>query len=240
LGTSEEIIGATELLFFDVRPLRTASDWIACRVLMGESTDQEGLITRMRAAFFGGPLVAKDILDAEPQHPLSDADKIFQRGLRLHLKFNEALAMPLTGERSALRYLQMYLDYDYKTARLKMAEQRFRHRCEEDLRKHELSERRIAVQLQRHEQEAAARKRKAAERARLDWVRAQQSEAFARQRHLAAVAEQQAAERRAASSPLAALTWSGGEGRPSQTILAGAVARQSAMAPKAGQLPVAA
>ena len=209
LGVAAEVIEYAEKLFFDIEDCRKATSWINAHVIMPES--QSGavdLATKYRAALWGGPHVARMVLDTEERVSTDDVQRIADQEMLLHMKVRQALEFPLDSEKDSLRMVKLYLDHDSQTKRLEFEKEKFRHRCEQDIRGHELAERRLESAARREEVRAAAKLRREEYRAELkrDQRKAAEFQAELRQdRHLG---EEHAAIERASASPLAKLTWS--------------------------------
>jgi hypothetical protein len=116
VGLDEETVETAEALFFDARGQLQACDWVLCAVIMKEERDgTTDLATHLRMAFFGGPLVAQSLL--------------------LHAKAQQALAVPLRDQKNVLKFLKMLLDCKCKTSELELACEKFRYRCQQELRR---------------------------------------------------------------------------------------------------------
>jgi hypothetical protein len=208
LAVPLETVTTTELLFFDIRESRQAEGWINCHVILPEEkSGAYEFAVKCRAAYWGGPLVGKSILDADERVSLDKVQRIADLERRLSMKAQAALAVPLDDAQAALQYTKFYIDYDHKKRRLELEKKKFRHRCEEDLRKHELAERRIDASAKRAEAKDKAMRQRT-ER----WLaRERENENVAKMQEdarLDALAGQQrAANDRAAGSPLSKLTW---------------------------------
>ena len=137
LQIDEQIVAVIEDLFFDVRWALDASGWVVCRVIIPET--QAGafdLTAKLKLAYFGGSIVARAILDSRVRQPTKAADRIFDREVLLHLKFQEAMEAPL-DERERLKYLELYLRYDISRRQLKLDKEKFAHQCAQDKRQEE-------------------------------------------------------------------------------------------------------
>ena len=136
VGLDEETVETAEALFFDARGQLQACDWVLCAVIMKEERDgTTDLATHLRMAFFGGPLVAQTIVDAPEQLPIIEADRLYDQSLLLHAKAQQALAVPLRDQKSVLKFLKMFMDYTCKTSELELAREKFRYRCQQELRR---------------------------------------------------------------------------------------------------------
>jgi hypothetical protein len=146
VGLDEAIIATVESLFFDVRSALKAIGWVTCEVINAEErAGNVDLATRLRVAYFGGPLVAQLILDADDRIPVDEADRLFDQSTLLHLKVKAAMAVPLCTEQSLLEFTKLYLDYRHKSDKLELAKEKFRHRCEQDLRPQDVAKQQVDV-----------------------------------------------------------------------------------------------
>lgn len=131
LGLDLETIKTAEDLFFDVRAQLQARDWIVSAAILPEQRDgNTDLATHLRVAYFGGPLVAQMIVDAPQRLPVVEADRLYDQSLLLHAKAQQALAVPLRDVKSALKFIELLMDYNCRTGTLELAREKFRHRCE--------------------------------------------------------------------------------------------------------------
>jgi hypothetical protein len=136
LGLDETTVTTATALFFDVIGQLQARDWVLCTAITKEERDgNTDLAAHLRMAYFGGPLVAQTIVDASERLPVVEADRLYDQSLLLHMKAQQATAVPLRGEKNVVKFLQLFLEYKYKTAKLDLACEKFRHRCEQELRR---------------------------------------------------------------------------------------------------------
>jgi hypothetical protein len=94
------------------------------------------LAAKLKLAYFGGPIMARAILDARVRLPVEESDRLFDREILLHVKMQEALEAPLEeGER--IEFLKLYLQYDINRRRLELDKKKFAHQCEQAGRQEE-------------------------------------------------------------------------------------------------------
>jgi len=161
----------------------------------------------MKAAVAGGPVVAQAVLDLESRVPVTAGEKLFDRKLALHLKFDEAVALPLRTDREKMFFIRRYVDLQMQENRLKIAERKLERRCDEARDKLELAKIRIEAVQQLEAQRAAAHARRRHEHELEKAMKQEQREYLAAQQWAQLRAEQKDANARAAASPLSALTW---------------------------------
>jgi hypothetical protein len=130
LQIDEHIIMIAEQLFFDVRWALHASGWVVCQVIIPEiQAGAFDMAAKLRVAFFGGPVMARAILDARVRLPDNDADRLFDREVLLQLKLQEALEAPL-GDGERTEFLKLVLQYDINRRRLELDRKKFAYECE--------------------------------------------------------------------------------------------------------------
>jgi hypothetical protein len=200
----QHILEKWESLFFDVRQSREAVGWIQAHVIRPEQARGNGhLASRLKAAVAGGAVVARSILDLESRLPVTDGEKLFDRKLALHLKFDEAVALPLNTDREKMFFMKLYVDLQLRESRLDHAERQLERRCAEARAKLELAKMRQESARQRSAANDRLRHERETEQAR----REAQREYLAAQRQARHDADRRAAAARAAASPLARLGW---------------------------------
>ena len=207
-GLTTGAIEAWEALYFDVRPSRGATSWISGKVIQHElDQGNEALAAKLKLAYCGGPSGALAILDAESRVPLSAGERLFERQVALQVKFEQAAAVPLRTDREKARFLTTYARLQLDRERLRLAEVKLASRCTRALQKHELARLRLQNAAEREQRQFQEKQQKAQRRMDAQRLQAQQ-QAELREFHQALqLAEQNAAVRRGAASPLAALTW---------------------------------
>jgi hypothetical protein len=140
LQIDEQVVATIEGLFFDVRWALGGSDWIVCHVIIPEMrAGAFDLAAKLKLAFFGGPVMARAILDARVRAPFEEAGRLFDREVLLQLKLQEALEAPL-GEGERLGFLRLYFQYDLSRRRLDLEKQKFAHQCEQAERQKQAEE----------------------------------------------------------------------------------------------------
>ena len=208
LNMDLNVIKTVESLFFDIRECREATSWINAHVILPESRSGAAeLAMKYRAAFWGGPCVAETILDAGRVFSFDEVQRIADEEHLLRMKALAAADMPLGNQTEALQFLKVYLDHQNKNTQLEIRKEKFRFLHEQEIRKHELAERRQRAADKREERQIQAklqrrdiRKQEQNEHERLAKLREHLKE---ERRSL----EQQARIERAARSPLAQLSW---------------------------------
>lgn len=144
LGLDRAVIETWEAIHFDVRDLRDATTWLAIHVI--EPARAEGnfqLASHLRLALGGGPAAVRAIFSCQATLPLEEADRLYQRQIKLALKFEQALEIPLTTEENNLKFLKMYLHHQHETERLNIASRKLEQRCDAQRDRHELAKLRL-------------------------------------------------------------------------------------------------
>ncbi|MDP7303538.1 MAG: hypothetical protein QGG09_10580 [Pirellulaceae bacterium] len=125
------------MLFFDIRGKRDATSWMTGRVFMPATKNGDvDLAAKMKIAFFGGPVMARAVLDARDNLPFGDAQRLVDQEVLLHGKLQAAMEYRLS-EATAPQFLKTYLNYDLARQKLDFAREKFQHKCELEQRKHE-------------------------------------------------------------------------------------------------------
>ncbi|MCA9123710.1 MAG: hypothetical protein H6822_08640 [Planctomycetaceae bacterium] len=137
MNIDQAVMETAELLFFDIRDKRGATSWMTCHVFMpAVKCGSMELAAKMKVAFFGGPVMANAVLDAQEHLPFDEAQRVVDQEVLLHGKLQAALEFKL-NEATAPQFLKTYLDYDLARQKLAFAQEKFKHKCEVSQRKHE-------------------------------------------------------------------------------------------------------
>ena len=204
----EAVIEAWEQIYFDVRGMREAVGWIHTHVIQAEqSAGRAELAARLKFVAAVGPVSARVTLDADTRVPLGEGQRLFDRRLKLHFKFDAAAEMRVDSDREKLRFMRMYLDLAMQEKRLDLQERKLTQRCREAIDKTRTDKMRLELAKQRAERKAAAEKRRETERQLIREAKAKQIEVDNAWRSAVQAAEAQAATARATASPLAQLKW---------------------------------
>jgi hypothetical protein len=180
-----------EALHFDVRELRHAVAWISASVIRPEQkAGRTQLAARLKLALMAGPEAGRALVSCDLSGPVDEAERLFQRDLKLAAKFEEAADLPLHSERETVAVLNLKIEQ----MRLGLAKAELAEKCAKVRERHELK----VLRFKRQEARSAARRGAAAVEAR------QAQRELARER---ARADQVARAARAARSPLAQLQW---------------------------------
>ena len=168
--------------------------------------------------------MAQAILDAQERLQLDEVQRLADEELRLHLKARQALDIPLDDQQASLKFLKIYTDYRNKQQRLEFMKQLFRHRCEEDIRKWKLAERRIDASSEREKIRAKTEQQRAEQKTCMRRAKEKAARLRADLQLDARRRQHQAAQQRADTSPLANLKWS--THKPSDAVLSKEAARK--------------
>ena len=208
LGLEQEVIEAWEKIYFDVRGMREAVGWIHLQVIQPErNVGREDLAARLKLVAAVGPLGARAVLDLGSRAPLDEGQRLFDRRLKLHLKFDAAVEMSIESNREKMFFLRTYADMRHQENHLRCQEQRLQRRCQEALDRLELRKIRLELAHKRAERREAARDRREQERRLIREAKAKLAQNDAARRKSIQVAEALAAAARATAGPLAQLTW---------------------------------
>jgi hypothetical protein len=129
LGINQQFVEVAEALFFDVDELRQASGWMNCHVFIPEAKfGSKELAAKMKIAHYGGPVVARALLDGHEKLPLDEAQQIIDQDLQLHAKLQVALQFDLDA-RSAQEFLKVFFEYDLQRKKLEFEREKFHLKC---------------------------------------------------------------------------------------------------------------
>lgn len=211
LQVDVEVVNAWEELHFDIRSARTAVDWVHLWVILPECQCGNGrLAAKMKLAFAAGPVAARAVLDAETQAPLDQGKKLFDQKLKLCLKFEEAVQLPLNTDKDKFSIIRLHMELLDREQRLRLAERKLEQRCQEAVAKQRVAEARLELAREREERRSREAAQRAAERDRKREERKAQilrreADMLARQHWVEE--RKQLAKERSAKSLLAQLRW---------------------------------
>ena len=135
-----EVVEIVESLNFDVRPLLSATSWVNLHVIQRAVEREEfDFAARLRIAFFGGPVVAKLLIESGDKLPAAEAERLLHRELFLHAKLQACIEAPLSMPKERSQFVQICLDHVHRTNELELERAKFREACEEHRRAHELA-----------------------------------------------------------------------------------------------------
>jgi hypothetical protein len=218
VGTKSEVVATWEQLFFDVRGMRSATGWLSIHVIRHECrAGNTALAARMKLALVAGVEGVNAVLAMDHGAPLDEAERLFQRKLKLGLKFDEAAEMPIDSPRSRVNFVKLYVYLQQTEQQLEFAEKKLAARCAEARDRHELAKMRLEFAHERamakanEKQQKAERRRQAQEAQNAEAASARELQRYVR------LAREKAAACRAAESPLARLTWGTSKPKPVAT-----------------------
>jgi hypothetical protein len=232
LELSVEAVEAWEALYFDVREARQAVDWVHRHVILpAEQDGNTGLAARLRLAS-NGPAAACSIFDAGTNAPFREGQRLFDRKVRLALKFEEAAQLSLDSEARKLTYMKLHAQLQGREQHLAYLERKLEQRSRDATFRWRQAEARLRAAERR-----AERERERAEERRLE---REARERKAREQRIRVLRHEQEVSRRktlrdeqirrakaqAATSALARLTWATSEG-PVVTTPAGTLHQQA-------------
>lgn len=154
-------VAAWEQLYFDIRPLLGALDWLDVQVIEAErKAGNAALAARMKLAVTAGAVAVQAVLEMDQGLPLDAAERLYQRMLKWHLKFDEAVEMPIDDERNRLKFIRIYTEMQIAKQRLDYAGQQLAARCAKARDAHELAKMREAHRQQRIERQENDKQRR--------------------------------------------------------------------------------
>jgi hypothetical protein len=188
--------------------MHDAVGWIHWKVIEPErKAGRHELAARLKFVASAGPPGARAVLDLDTRVPLDEGQRLYDRRLKLFLKAEAAVELPIDSNRERMFFLRTYADIRLRENRLRLDEQRLQRRCHAALDKQELAKIRLELAHQRAERREAARERRERERRLIREAKAELRRSEAARREAAYVAEAQAAAARATVGPLAQLRW---------------------------------
>ena len=209
-GVEQTVLETWEKLYFAVRGQRGLTGWVHTEIICPAQRDGKvELASRLKLVAAAGPVAARAILDCDSRVPLQEGERLFDRRLKLHLKFDAACDMPFKSDRDRMAFVRLHVEMKGQEQKLQLQERKLQQRCREASNKHELATMRLELARERDERRAAAQARRDEERALVRQGARISKELEAEQRRAERQAERDAAIARAASSPLAVLTWGG-------------------------------
>ncbi|MEI8374219.1 MAG: hypothetical protein WCJ35_15460 [Planctomycetota bacterium] len=212
VGVDAAVVSTWEALFYDARKSRDAFGWVVTHIINPElAAGNVDLVTKLRLVAAVGPRGAIAILDAGSRAPITAGEKLFQRKLNLHLKYDRAMTMT-EGPKHDFRFVRLYPNLKVQENRLEILEKGLTEKCNEALRKHELAHIRAQAALEREKGRAARESRKAEELALRREGQKYACELESARKKALDLAERNEAEARAATSPLARLYWTKADG----------------------------
>lgn len=207
-GLRQEVLETWESLFFAARGERGRIGWvhthIICPALKAGNAD---LAARLKLVAAGGPVATRALLDCDSRVPVDQGERLFDQRLKMQVKFHAACDMPLNSSRDRLAFIRMHTELMSREKRLQLEEKKLEQRCKEAADKYELAKLRLEAAQDRQRHRLAVRARGDEERALIAQGQKQAEELRKKQRREQWKAKKKAAIARAASSPLAALTW---------------------------------
>lgn len=206
LHLDEKVVATWELLFFDVRAMRTAWDWILTKVIQPEEARGNAHLAAQFKYATNGPMCATAVLDAGRRVCLRQGQTLLDLKIALMLKFEQAVQLPLDSERAKMFFIKRQAELLFREKQLRLAELRLEQRSLAAVQQQERAEHRQMVAAQRRQQRAArAQQKQRDQEIRQEAARERQAR---KQSTLAARLERQrAAWRRAEASSLAELRW---------------------------------
>lgn len=138
---STELLTLWEQLFFDVRQLLTRLSVVAHVVVQRAIHEgRQALAARMKLARAGGVVMVDVLQRIDCSRYLSEAEKLYDLQIRLDVKANEALLLPIANESQRVRFAENYLKHKQATERLAFARERFLKKCEIEIARLRISE----------------------------------------------------------------------------------------------------
>jgi hypothetical protein len=150
LSVDAKVLAVWETIFFDVRPVRTAMDWIVHKVIKPiEDQGNAALAVKLKLAMAAGPLAAQAALEAESSVLARQGCNLFDLKVCLHMKFQQAVELGLDSAEQQRLYIKTHTDLLYREKKLLLEERKLAQKCQEALHKHELAMGQLELRRQR-------------------------------------------------------------------------------------------
>ena len=208
VDVDEVVLRTWERTFFDVRGTGLATHWINSRVIQPElAAGRHDLAARLRMVAAVGPLGAQAILKADNRLPVREAQKLFDRDLKLHVKFNAAVAMTPDTTKTRLSFIKLHAKLQIEKQRLKLAREKLQQKCAEAIDRQALAKIEAELAMERERNRAAARSRRQEADVLAEMGEEQSRRWLAQRRREKELAQQATIAARIAASPLSQLRW---------------------------------
>ena len=172
-GVPAAVLEVWEGLFFDVRDLREATSWLSVHVIRKERRGGDPVLAgRLQCAACLGPVGVRAVLAAEEGLPIDEADRLFQQKLRLQVKMNEAVDMPLTSEKELVKFLNSSTWMQVELKKIELGTRKLEQKCAQARDRHELSKLRLELERERLAARTAEREGRVGHHRRRDVARA--------------------------------------------------------------------
>jgi len=215
VGVEPAVVEVWERLFFDVREMRSAVSWLSGQVIEAEcKAGNTALAARMKLALVAGVDGVNAILELDEDAPVNEAERLFQRKLKLDLKFDEAANMPLGSDRNSMKFIKLYLQLQGSEKRLELDGKKLAASCAEARDRHERGKLRMENAQERSTIKAEERRSKVGRRRLKQADRVAAAAAMQDLQRHAHLAEQESAACRVAQSPLSRLVLGSAKPKP--------------------------
>ncbi len=204
-GVAVDALRAWEQLFYDVRNQRKAVLWLARQVINRETkAGAPELAAKLRLAVCAGPVAVRGMLDMQQGVCLDEADRLFQRKLKLCEKLDLAVNLRVDTCQNSMFFVKTHFALMAEEKRLALAERKLAQRCAEARDRFELGKLRLQQAAEFQALRESARFRKVVRRAAAKAERLRAEQELGRRQAEAARA---AMQRRILESPLGRLRW---------------------------------
>lgn len=149
-GIEVSILRMWESLFFDARNQRQATSWLSHHVVAPEvEAGNPELASKLKVAIMTGPIAVRGMLDMQRGTCLDEADRLFQRRIKLHEKFDLCVNIPIDSDSAKKFFMKLHLRLMIAEQRQAAAEQRLAQRCAEARDRFELAKMRFEKAAER-------------------------------------------------------------------------------------------
>ena len=122
------------------RGRQSATAWIQIHVIQPEVAAGRGeLAARLRMVSSVGAGAAQAILKADTRLPIREAEKLFERQLKLHLKFDNAVELTTDTDKARMFFIGQHAKLKREEQRMKFVREKLEKKCAEALDRHEVT-----------------------------------------------------------------------------------------------------
>lgn len=208
LGVEKHLLQAWEQAFFAARGNRSSIDWIRGHVIQPElNAGNAEFAARLKMAAAVGPVGARVILDADSRVPIDEGQRLFDRMIKLSLKFDAAAELSISSQEERIHFSRLHVALQHQSQQLRLARERLEQKCREASDRHELAKIRLEMAQQREARRVDKQARRREERSVHRDGELHSEDLLAERKQAARQAQREAMEARAAESPLAQLHW---------------------------------
>jgi len=167
LGLNEAIVACWESVYFDARGQGAAICWLNRHVIDPAFRGEDPFFaSQLRFASFIGIVAVRAMLDGAEGVSLDEADRLFQRNLKLSQKLDAVAEMTIGSEKAGMRFATFQVKLMIAKEKLKLAREKLQQKTVEVHQRHELRKLRLELAIERSKERQREKTRRTAERRR--------------------------------------------------------------------------